>query len=95
MRYSPDGRYIASASFDKSVRLWHGTTGKFIAVFRGHVQAVYQVGWRTIEHLSAVVHAISVALSFMFVIGAFTCISIPLLPLALLVGRQPLAREQQ
>ncbi len=43
--YSPDGRLIASASFDNSVRLWHGTTGKFLAVFRGHVQAVYQVRW--------------------------------------------------
>lgn len=43
--YSPDGRFIASASFDTSVRLWHGTTGKFIATLRGHVQSVYQVCW--------------------------------------------------
>jgi len=43
--YSPDGRYIASASFDNSVRLWHGTTGKFAAVFRGHVQDVYMCCW--------------------------------------------------
>lgn len=43
--FSPDGRYIASASFDGSVRLWDGITGKFVCVLRGHVQAVYQVCW--------------------------------------------------
>jgi len=43
--FSPDGRFIASASFDKSVRLWNGITGKFIARLAGHVEAVYQVCW--------------------------------------------------
>ncbi|VDK44412.1 unnamed protein product [Cylicostephanus goldi] len=43
--FSPDTRYIASASFDKSVKLWCGKTGKFIASLRGHVNAVYQVAW--------------------------------------------------
>lgn len=45
VKFSPDASFIASASFDKSVRLWDGRTGKFIAVFRGHVQAVYQLAW--------------------------------------------------
>jgi ribosome assembly protein 4 len=26
--FSPDGRIIASASFDKSIKLWHGKTGQ-------------------------------------------------------------------
>jgi len=45
VRFSPDGRLIASASFDKSLRLWCGLTGQFRAVLRGHVSAVYQVAW--------------------------------------------------
>ncbi|CAJ0586785.1 unnamed protein product, partial [Mesorhabditis spiculigera] len=43
--FSPDTRWIASASFDKSIKLWCGRTGKFLASLRGHVQAVYQVAW--------------------------------------------------
>ena len=43
--FSPDGRYIASASADKSVKLWNGHTGTFITSLRGHVGPVYQVSW--------------------------------------------------
>lgn len=43
--FSPDGRMIASASFDKSIKLWDGNTGKFIASLRGHVNSVYQIAW--------------------------------------------------
>lgn len=41
--FSPDGQWIASGSFDKSVKLWNGITGKFVAAFRGHVGPVYQI----------------------------------------------------
>jgi len=30
VKFSPNGRLIASASFDKSVKLWDGTTGKYV-----------------------------------------------------------------
>jgi len=45
VRFSPDARIIASASFDKSVKLWNGKNGKFITTLRGHVSSVYQVAW--------------------------------------------------
>ncbi|EGF76854.1 hypothetical protein BATDEDRAFT_30824 [Batrachochytrium dendrobatidis JAM81] len=45
LSFSPDGRILASASFDKSVKLWDAATGKFITSLRGHVSPVYQVCW--------------------------------------------------
>ncbi|KAK8741135.1 hypothetical protein OTU49_002514, partial [Cherax quadricarinatus] len=45
VKFSPDTRIIASASFDKSIRLWSGLNGKFLGVLRGHVCGVYQVAW--------------------------------------------------
>ncbi|XP_040311138.1 notchless protein homolog 1 isoform X1 [Herpailurus yagouaroundi] len=43
--FSPDSRIIASASFDKSIKLWDGRTGRYLASLRGHVAAVYQIAW--------------------------------------------------
>eukprot|EP01104_Vermistella_antarctica_P012122 TRINITY_DN3455_c0_g1_i1.p1 TRINITY_DN3455_c0_g1~~TRINITY_DN3455_c0_g1_i1.p1 ORF type:complete len:489 (+),score=18.48 TRINITY_DN3455_c0_g1_i1:60-1469(+) len=43
--FSPDGRLVASASWDNSLKLWDGITGKFISTCKGHVNAVYQVCW--------------------------------------------------
>ena len=43
--FSPDGRYFASASFDKKVKIWNGKSGDFLATLTGHVGAVYQVAW--------------------------------------------------
>jgi WD40 repeat protein len=34
--FSPDGKWLASASLDQTSRLWDGETGKEIAVLRGH-----------------------------------------------------------
>jgi ribosome assembly protein 4 len=45
VNFSPDGRLIASASFDNSVKIWDSNTGKFVKNLRGHVSSVYQVCW--------------------------------------------------
>jgi len=34
--FSPDGRLIASASFDKSIKLWNGVTGKYVLRVLSH-----------------------------------------------------------
>jgi ribosome assembly protein 4 len=43
--FSPDGRFFASASFDKKVKVWNGFSGDFLCTLTGHVGAVYQVAW--------------------------------------------------
>jgi ribosome assembly protein 4 len=43
--FSPDGHFLASASNDKSVKLWEGFTGAYLTSFRGHVANVYQISW--------------------------------------------------
>jgi len=45
VQFSPDGRLIASGSFDKSIKIWSGLDGTFIAALRGHVSSVYQIAW--------------------------------------------------
>ena len=38
--YSPDGRYILTASRDKTVKVWHVATGKMLLTIHGHTDAV-------------------------------------------------------
>ena len=45
VQFSPDGRWLVSAYFDKAIKLWDGGKGTFVATFRGHVGPVYQVAW--------------------------------------------------
>jgi WD40 repeat protein/tetratricopeptide (TPR) repeat protein len=43
--FSPDGRRLASASVDKSVKIWDLATGKEIRTLAGHSQIVSCVAW--------------------------------------------------
>src|SRR6476469_4294362 len=42
--FSPDGKYIATASYDKTARLWD-LTGKLIREFKGHQDSVWSVNF--------------------------------------------------
>ena len=43
--FSPDRKLLATASADRSVRVWDAETGQKIAVIRGHGSAVNSVTW--------------------------------------------------
>lgn len=45
INFSPNAQFLASASFDKSLRLWDGRSGDHIATLRGHIGQVFQVCW--------------------------------------------------
>ena len=41
--FSPDGRRLASGSFDRTVRLWDVETGACVRTLEGHGDVVYSV----------------------------------------------------
>eukprot|EP00746_Dinoflagellata_sp_MGD_P158857 gnl/MRDRNA2_/MRDRNA2_86574_c1_seq2.p1 gnl/MRDRNA2_/MRDRNA2_86574_c1~~gnl/MRDRNA2_/MRDRNA2_86574_c1_seq2.p1 ORF type:complete len:473 (-),score=-27.76 gnl/MRDRNA2_/MRDRNA2_86574_c1_seq2:85-1503(-) len=51
--FSPDGNWFVSASFDRSIKLWQGLSGYFIASFLGHTAPVYRCCWSPSSDLVA------------------------------------------
>ncbi len=49
--WSPDGKYIASASYDKTVRLWDAASGQHVRTYKGHSARVNGLAWSSTSKL--------------------------------------------
>ena len=43
--WSPDGQRLATASWDKTAKVWDAAKGKEVLTLRGHADGVYGVAW--------------------------------------------------
>ncbi len=43
--WSPDGKYIASAGYDKTVLIWNATNGNYLLTYQGHTARVNSLAW--------------------------------------------------
>ena len=45
LAFSPDGKFLATASYDSTIQLWNPNNGKPIRKLSGHTGAVHSVSW--------------------------------------------------